>query len=800
MFIDDLSTNSTTTLPSQRKGIDEKTPEWIASNIRSLENHFSNDDKMNKMYRDMAINYDLYDGIFYVSDLENVFNTFQLKGVSPSTLQNYPIETTKLNRLIGEEALRGFHWSLRVLDEDSVSQKQKDINDTVSKKILSLVTDPTIKNEEIPKEIDRFKRYIKYDYKDLREVAGIRLLEFLYKQPDNRLDILFNKGFKDAVIAGMAVNDIDILAGQPIIKKCNPLSLKIWRNDSSDNVDDSYAFMYDEMIPIGQVIDNWYDELTEEEIDYLEQYRTKEISSNSLLNYNLTTKSFPVTYDNLGNTRSNNIITVDNNNNVSDGTLFDEEGNVRVKKFRWCSERKVGFYTFYDDEGNEQKVTVDENFKYDKTKGGEIKWKWINEWWQATKVADKIMLGYGPRKVQFRQFGNLSKCKPGYVGTIFPYSMMQRVKPFKYLYDIFMYRLLLAFSKYKTPILELDLSKKPDGWDTDKWFYYLEQGYMLVDPFREIKKGAATGKLAGSMNTTGRVFNMDMGNYIQQHINVLQYIELKIGDIISVSKQREGDVGNRETLGGIKEAITQSTYSTEEFYFLYDDMKCRTMMALLDTAKVAWSDKTSKRLQYIDDGLNDVIYDLDIRDITESEYGLFLSNETSSEEIKRTLVQLAQAGIQNDKMDFSMLMSILKNKSIAAITKDIESMEAEHNERVSESQKQQLENQRQMKQDALDAQQHSEDREDIRTNKQYVHEMQMKEIDISLEEAKTLNTKEISDNKIELEKARLKVQDTIRQLQKEEETYNMDNKKEITQMELKSKEKIAALKNKNKKK
>ena len=285
---------------------------------------------------------------------------------------------------------------------------------------------------------------------------------------------------------------------------------------------------------------------------------------------------------------------------------------------------------------------------------------------------------------------------------------MDRMKPYQYLYNTFMYRTELAFAKSKGKIAELDLSKVPDDWDLDKWMYYAEvMGWAPIDNFKEGKKGAATGKIAGNFNTTGRVLDLEMGGYIQQHIMMLQYLETQVGEIAGVSRQRQGQVENRELVGNVERAVTQSAHITERWFAVHDNVKLRALTMLLETAKHAWR-KETKKLQYITDDLTTVMFDVEGEEFNESEYGLFVSNTQGDHELLSSLKQLAHAGIQNDKISFSQLMNIYMSDSISAIRRKIEGAEEEKEqqrqkeiEQQQQMEQQKIEQQKQMQQEAL---------------------------------------------------------------------------------------------------
>jgi hypothetical protein len=181
------------------------------------------------------------------------------------------------------------------------------------------------------------------------------------------------------------------------------------------------------------------------------------------------------------------------------------------------------------------------------------------------------------------------------------------------------------------------------------------------------------------MNTTGRVLNIELGNYIQQHISMLEYIKAEMGEIVGINKQREGHVSNRETVGGVERAVNQSSHITEELFMKHDMVKVEVLKTFLETAKVALRNR-SKKIQYIlgDESIN--LLNIDGDEFCEADYGILVSVNNKYQELDQVLKQLAHAGIQNDKMDFSTLMSIYMSDSLSDIRRKIEEKEIEKSE------------------------------------------------------------------------------------------------------------------------
>lgn len=641
--------------------------------------------------KNIATNYNLRADILDEKDVEKAVNPWGIKGATfPAKMQNYPIANPKIDLLIGEESKRRFDWMVTVINPDAVSQKEDMIRDQMKKTIADAVVAENYDEAQLEKELQKLQKWAKYEAQDLRERRATHYLKYLWKEQD--LKIKFNRGFEDALVAGVEIYNIDIVGGEPVVRKCDPLSVTLIGGGTSYLVEDADIIIEDTYQSVRWVIDNYYDHLTSAQIDKLEKGYRGESGYDNLLNYHVpNTMQNPMRLAGEvsgGEIANYSLIDLDqySNNNVS---AFDEFGNVRVYKVTWASMRKVGEVSWYDEDNFQQKKLVDENYKVDEALGEKIEWFWINEWWEATKLADDIYVKYGPRPIQFRRMGNRSAGGSGYVGAIYntntsaSKSLMDRMKPYQYLYNIFMYRTELAFAKSKGKIGVLDMSRIPDNWDVDKWMYYAEiLGWAAEDPFKESNKGSSTGKIAGNLSGSSKVLDLEMGDYIQQHIMMLDFIKQELGEIAGVTQQRQGMIDNRETVGGVERSVTQSSHITEKWFMLHDNCKKRVLETLLETAKYAWRNKSHEKLQFISDEMSSIITEIDGELFNEADYGIMISNSSEDVELVQAMKQLAQAGLQNDKINFSGLMDIYLSESMSSMRRKIEQYEEEAAQRA----------------------------------------------------------------------------------------------------------------------
>ena len=682
--------------PSQKKSTTAKTEKWGQKCIdAALDLNLDSLQSLRATMANKQTNYDLAAGKIDEAEMEKQFNPMDIKNASiPAKIQNHPIEKSKFDLLMGEELSRRFDWNMMVTNDDAVSIKEEQQKKDFTELLQAEMTDPNFDEQQAKKRIEDMQKYFQYDYQDVREVMATRVLNYLDKEQDMKL--MFNAGFNDALIAGEEIYCCDIIAGEPIVRRVNPLTLYTLHSGTTNKIEDSDIIVEDKYSSVGNVVDTFYEYLTPREIDKLEIGNDDgDHASGQRKMGDPKFMPFGLMGGLASDETGENLITVDGVNN-GNNSGYDAAGNIRVSRVTWKSRRLLKKLKFYDKNGEEQEEIVDENYEPNEDKGEEITKLWVNEWWEGTRIADDIYVKIQPRPVQFRKLSNLSYCHPGYVGTIYntnssqAVSMMDRVKPYKYLYNIYSRKLELTINRYHGPIIELDLAKIPNGWTVEKWMHYAENlNYAVVDSFSAAQEGYAKGKLAGHFNTTGKVLNPNLGNFIQQMIMILEKIKNDVAEITGITRQREGAIDNRETVGGVERSVTQSSHITEVYYSLHDNLKLRVYECLLDTAKEAWR-YGSKKLDYIDDGIIKTTLQVEGGQFKESEYGIFATNSRADKELRDVMKQWGFAALQADKASLSDIAKMYTDKSMQSILKDLEIMDTQKQQQLQQEQEKQL--------------------------------------------------------------------------------------------------------------
>ena len=786
-------------LPPQQLPFHRKTKKWRKQIVDWADSKtFFNYSPVRNSVIHKKINYDLLNGKLHMQDLEMVINPEnQSAGFIPDKIQHYPIMNSKLNVLRGEESKRVFDFRVIITNPNSISEIENAKKEELLQRLQQMMANSAQSEEEFNQELEKLNDYFTYEWQDYREIRANALLNHYVKEYN--MPLLFNNGFMDAMTVGEEIYQCDIVGGEPVIMKVDPLKIRIFKSGYSNKIEDADMIILEDYWSPGQIIDTFYDVLTQKDIEYIEKapYTLGQASADSMDNID-DRAGFVNNYmigDEITSQEGFFWDPLGTADGVNSSLLpFDMIGNIRVLRVYWKSRRRIKKVKSYDPETGEEIFNFyPETYVINKDNGEEEQILYINEAWEATKIGEKIYVNMRPRVVQYNKLSSPSRCHFGIVGSIYnlngnrPFSLVDMMKNYNYLYDVVHDRLNKFMAKNWGKILRLDIAKIPKGWNIEKWMYYAKaNGLAVEDSFREGNIGAATGKLAGAMNNASSgIIDAEFGNSIQSQINLLEFIKMEMSDVAGISRQREGQISNRETVGGVERATLQSSHITEYLFIQHDDVKKRALECFLETAKIALKGR-SKKFQYILSDSSMRVMDIDGDEFAESDYGLLVDNGQGTQELSQKLDMLAQAALQNQTLSFSTIMKLYNSSSLAEKQRVVENDERKIQERNAQAQQQQLEVQQQeaqMKQEAEMAKMELEDTLNQRDNETKILVAQIA-ASVKVNQGDTDGIQEPMS-----EEAREKLKEQIRQfnakLELDRERLNFDKDKAKTDAELK---------------
>ena len=699
-------------LPSQRLSFSKKNKEWRKKHLDWAEGRtYFNYSPVRNSVRHKKINYDLVNGILHMQDLGMIVNPENLEaGFIPEKIYHYPIINKSLNVLRGEELKRLFDFKVIITNPNAISEMENAKKAAILAQLQMIIANQAQSEEEYEAEIQKLSDYYMYEYQDVREIRANALLNHYIKELN--MPLMFNAGMYDGLIVGEEIYMCDIVAGEPTITKLDPLKVRVFKSGFSNKIEDADMIVLEDYWSPGQIIDVYGESLTEKDIKYIENIANSPGQAHS---YTDETGSYDPRSGFTNMAFADDAFTTEEGidvrglfTNPTEDTLmpFDTLGNIRVLRVFWKSLRKIKKVKSYDPQTGEEVFTFHtEQYQINEALGEEEQVFYINEAWEGTKIGKDIYVNMRPRPIQYNRMSNPSRCHFGIVGSIYnvngsaPMSFVDMMKHYNYLYDVIHDRLNKLIARNWGMIIQLDLAKVPKDWDISKWMYYAKtNGIAVIDSFKEGNIGTSTGVLAGGLNNASSgVINAELGNSIQQYISLLEYIKQEMTEVVGISKQREGQISNRETVGGVERATLQSAHITEWIFAVHNDVKKRALECFLETAKIALRGR-NKKFNYILPDYTMKAIDIDGDVFAEADYGLVLDSDSKAQELHGKLDTLAQAALQNQTLSFSAIMKLYNSASLAEKQRMIEKDEQALQERQAQAQQQQQEMQMQIEQ------------------------------------------------------------------------------------------------------
>ena len=672
-------------LPEQAIPFNKKDKEWRIQCVNACDsrNRWNSRDTRT-FFRTKLICTNLINNMLDYEDLMGTLNPNQLDAdFIPEKIQHHPIINSKLNTLIGEEIARRADYMAIVTSPDAISQKEEELKSELNKELQNLVQDSSIPDDQLRERLEKIQKKYNYSWQDRREIRVNRILNNYSKKYN--FNNLFTEGFRHALIMGEEIYNLDIDNGEPKIEIINPLYVYTFRSGMSSRIEDSDVICIDEYWNPSRIIDTYYEDLSEEEIKRITQPFSATAGG----------QSYDQEYANVMSiTQSDMDYLLRSQDFVGSPYIssYDANGNIRVLRAFWRSLKEVKKVKYFDEYGDVQYKIMSAEYIPDTKAGETCESLWVNEWWEGTKIMNDIFVRMRPKPVQYNSINNPSICHPGIVGRVYniqntrAVSLVEMLKPFQYMYDVVWYRLNKLIAKNIGKVALIDINTKPESWTVDKWMYYLnDTNIMFTNGFNENKKGDRTGALAGQLET-GRVIDMELGGMIQQCINLLEYIKSEIADLSGITKQREGQINSRETVGGVERAISQSSFNTELYYATHELCIKDVLTGFLETAKLAFKGNKIMAQYILDDG-EIQLFEIDGDEFAEADYGIQVINSNKILKINQRIEQLAEASIQNGG-SISTYIDVLLSDSIADKINKLEAAEEMQRRMAQEAQEQ----------------------------------------------------------------------------------------------------------------
>lgn len=696
-------------MPRQRLPLSKKTEEWRKQCVTALIDRSS----FSSSIRDRMALYKYYDAYYGKMDdadysyVTNPYQTTEKKYLNfPAKLRNYNIIQPVVDLRLGEMIKRPKDWIVTVKGADTETVMQEEIRKEVIKtlrqeyinELNAQGIDTGIESAQT-EEPEHIAEKIRMSFKDWKAITGQDAIDYITQNAD--IDDKVMQMWFDWLVTGMAFSYRGVENGEVVYERISPFDIDFDLPEGKQFVEDESWITSRRWMSANDVIDRFYDLLTEDDIDSLEHPESGD--------------GFVLSFEGSMGSAINHV-----SNTETRGR------QIEVIHTCWKSYKKIGFLYFLDELGEEQMLMVDESYRPDKVAGERIEWKWINEWWEGWRINGNLYKGIKPLEVQRRSMTNISECKPPYNGRIWT-SLVATGMNYQLLYNIFHYRLekTIAKNKDKIALMEINMLPKRHGWTEEKFMYYADAtGFAFIDSTGEGKNRQRTNF------NQWQVLDMSLGNYIAAQFSMLQAIKEEWEERAGAPRARRGQVMASDSVGVTERSVFQAALITEEGFRRFEKLIERDMRALMDVSKYAWEE--GKKEAFVTRDGRDKILSIG-KEYRETEYGIFIKNAGKEKEKFDTMKNLALAFAQNDASP-AKIAEILDATSFTRLKVHLQKVE----ETQKAFEKEQIEQQQRMAESERAAR-----KEELDANIQAQKE---------LEDAKHVNSLEIEQMKIDADR------------------------------------------------
>lgn len=678
----------------------------------------------------MKVNYDLVGNKIDPSDFTYVTNPWRENvGELPAKLENRDIINQKLSAVLGIEYKRPFEYEVLAVNSDATTRKEKAETEQLRNLVLQAIMQDQEEGASLPPDA---KKYIRREYQDPAEVLGSQLLK--YESQRLRVSQKFNKGLKHLMISAWEVYYVGEENGDPVLRPVNPLLFDCDGNQEIPYIEDrQWAVCEYRMTPVDVV------RIFGRELDKQERESVFSLYEPSTDTYG--------------------------------GRNSDEDYDyVSVRHFVFKSLRKIGFVKYLDENGEEQEMLVDETYQKMPTDIA-IRWEWIPEVHEGWRIGKNIYKRMRPIPGQHKSIETLYECKLPYYGIVYdndntePVSLVDRVRSLQYLYNILMYRIELLMAQDKGKKVAIDISAIPTksaGITLAQFEKYIEgNNYFYLNSKEEGNRYQDVTQLVKEIDLTT---TSDINKYVQ----LAQYINQMAGYIMGVTPQLEGQIQEREAVQNVNKALTLSTNSLEPLFQAHDQVKKNVLQALVEQARYSYAVGQPRKLNYILDDMSVSFLTVNQDLLDNTVYGVFITDNSSIADNKEVLKQLAHAAMQNQMVNLSTVLKVMRASYLGDAEEILLAGEDEMQEAKDRQQQLQMEAQQQQFEQAarLEEIKHQQKMELIQMEADLKYKLEIDKaalVATGFNEDKDMNNNQVPDTmdyaKILLEKRKLDIKD-----------------------------------------
>lgn len=556
----------------------------------------------------------------------------------------FPVQVT----VLGDQGYNSFLEGLKSEVYKAVSQQFiNEVNSELQAEGSPVSTGVESKPVEPPEQV---KEKFANSYKNTLAVQADADLQLIMEEQN--VEEKFADQFADNLKVGEYYSYKDVLRDETIYERVLPEEIDYSISPGLKYIKDSNWVVRRREYLLVDLLDMFYDSLSEADIKKLEGLRTKE-------------------------------------------GLHSPESTYALYHVCWRSEEKIGIRTYFDQMTGELEMDeVSEDYVVDELSGESVEWIWRSRWLEIYRIGDSegdcVYVDAGKVRYAPNFINNLAKTEGPYNGRIFSpessknTSILKMGIPFliSYIIGHFALERIIAKGGGKIALIDKNVIPKKDGWTESKFFQFAEaKGWATID-----RNQVGVDK---SFNQY-QVLDMSLYDHISNIIQVMEFSQSQYDIQLGITRQAKGDVSQRDSVTGTRISVAQSSIVTEMIFADFEKYKLTEYQGLIHCSQIS-AINGKRRLYTSSDGRKQLL-DLNPDEYPLAQFGIMAvinPLESSALEKMRNYGQaLAQNGVEA-----STLLEIETARSIPRLKELLLNTERSRQQAEAEAAQREAENQ-----------------------------------------------------------------------------------------------------------
>lgn len=584
-------------------------------------------------------NYDMIKGTYDLKDFDYITNQFGV--VTPARLVHYPWMNTKIDTIVGEFLSTPFEFGATLTNDDGKERKldraarvgaemlTKQFRQPVEQSVGQPLSDESVGSQSPDDASDLLNMSGKDEIEEFVQLA----VKYLIDRHDMQNE--FKRGLYDSCITCKEFYYVDIINGEPIVKRCDPRSIIYDIDTTAEDLEDAAWVAQERFLTPNQIVDEfreYFQDATElEELKNLTQAQIGEI--------------------------------IESNPQYGSMYHINQQGGVRIRVIHGCwnalKQYKVLVVPNEYDPNDPIIKRIPDDYK-PRTRDV-IQKRYYNDVWEGIMIGPSKFIKCQRRCNQpRRQEWGYAKTKLPYIGSIkngidgLTISLVDSMFNLQLLYDVVMFHIDLTLSRAAGKAVMYDISQKPKQYTFSEVIAFAKNsGLIPIDTSKESGRSSAFNQF--------QQVDFTLSSQITQLVNLKQEIERTSDEITGISRVRQGKMQASDGAHNTMTSLQQSNTITMPLFYIHNRVMNRVLNQVADLIKYSkW--KQGDRLSHImDDGLMKVIpvpNDSDLDDI-----GIFLKVGTIERDKLAKIVQLAEQALSTKSVDFGSVVKIVLSDS-----------------------------------------------------------------------------------------------------------------------------------------